>query len=387
MIKFLPSRAAALTALYEYLPRIPEYSKTRNYCRGERDTSLLSPFITHRLLTEQEVVSEALNHFDYKAIDKFIQEICWRTYWKGWLEQRPTLWDDYNNDVRKLAMIKELHQYQKAANGNTGIDCFDHWVRQLINDGYLPNHARMWFASIWIFTLELPWQLGAEFFMHHLLDGDIASNTLSWRWVAGLHTQGKHYLARASNIARYTENQFNPENLLNETAQPIASGKDYKPQIIQPLAKPTIQKRAALFICNEDLSPETSHLRNENFSVIFGGWAFSHYSSQVTQFKKLAISDALERASQHWQCPAVTLYENDWRQVIKHYNINQVVAMEPPVGPWSKTLRFIQNELANDIEVAFTRRQWDEQLWPHASAGFFRFNKQLPKAFKLLITS
>ncbi len=78
--------------------------------------------------------------------------------------------------------------------------------------GYLHNHARMWFASIWIFTLRLPWVLGADFFMRHLCDGDPASNTLSWRWVAGLHTRGKTYLARASNIATYTGGRFTPQD-------------------------------------------------------------------------------------------------------------------------------------------------------------------------------
>ena len=62
----------------------------------------------------------------------------------------------------------------------------------------------MWFASIWIHTLELQWELGADFFLKHLLDGDPASNTLSWRWVAGIHTKGKNYIARKSNIEKYS---------------------------------------------------------------------------------------------------------------------------------------------------------------------------------------
>ena len=72
----------------------------------------------------------------------------------------------------------------------------------------------MWFASIWIHTLNLPWQLGADFFKN-LLDGDPASNTLSWRWVAGLHTQGKCYLATENNIKKFTNNRFNKKRIIN----------------------------------------------------------------------------------------------------------------------------------------------------------------------------
>ena len=88
--------------------------------------------------------------------------------------------------------------------GTTNVDCFNDWVNELKTTNYLHNHTRMWFASIGFSLLGLPWQLGANFFMHHLYDGDPASNTLSWRWVAGLQTLGKNYLATSSNIAKYT---------------------------------------------------------------------------------------------------------------------------------------------------------------------------------------
>ena len=81
--------------------------------------------------------------------------------------------------------------FEGAVTGSTGIDGFDDWARELTHTGWLHNHARMWFAFIWIFTLELPWALGADFFLRHLVDGDPASNTLSWRWVAGLYTRAK----------------------------------------------------------------------------------------------------------------------------------------------------------------------------------------------------
>ena len=66
----------------------------------------------------------------------------------------------------------------------------------------------MWFASIWIFTLKLPWQLGAKFFLENLKDGDASSNTLSWKWVAGLQTKGKNYLANSRNIEKFTNNRY-----------------------------------------------------------------------------------------------------------------------------------------------------------------------------------
>ena len=84
----------------------------------------------------------------------------------------------------------------------------------------------MWFASIWIFTLNLPWQLGAAFFMKYLYDGDSASNALSWRWVAGIQTVGKHYLAKEWNIKKFTNEKY--KNIkVNEKALPIQNDKNY----------------------------------------------------------------------------------------------------------------------------------------------------------------
>ena len=169
------------------------YAKNRNYDYGPKNrsnVSHLSKYITHRVINEYDVINLALSEYSLTKIEKYVQEVFWRVYWKGWLEHRPQVWSDYyeysNNNSNSEG-------YKKAVEGTTGIVCFDNWVEELVNENYLHNHTRMWFASIWIFTLNLPWQLGANFFMRHLLDGDSASNTLSWRWVAGLQTIGKHY--------------------------------------------------------------------------------------------------------------------------------------------------------------------------------------------------
>jgi deoxyribodipyrimidine photo-lyase len=120
--------------------------------------------------------------------------------------------------------------YAQAVEGRTGIAAFDTFACDLVRHGYLHNHARMWFASIWIFTLKLDWELGADFFLRHLRDGDAASNTLSWRWVAGLHTKGKTYLARADNIARFTAHRpdgpLTAEGLAEE-AEPLTEDREH----------------------------------------------------------------------------------------------------------------------------------------------------------------
>ena len=199
-MKFEISRDGALKQLDAFInSELANYSFKRNFDLGPKDksnVSCLSPYISHRLITEYEVTKTVLSKFPYQKVEKYIQEIFWRTYWKGWLEHREEVYDDYLSEKNFLLQEYNINtEYQKVINGKTKIDFFNNWVSNLKEDGYLHNHVRMWFASLWIFTFNLPWQLGANFFMENLLDGDPASNTLSWRWVAGLQTKGKHYLA------------------------------------------------------------------------------------------------------------------------------------------------------------------------------------------------
>ena len=194
---------------------LADYARLRNFDLGHHgNVSTLSPYIRHRVMTEEAVLREALSNAPYSRIEKFVQEVFWRTYWKGWLQMRPSVWADYRQETSNQDFKNKGYLF--AIEGKTGIDCFDFWVQELIKTGYLHNHARMWFASIWIFTLKLPWVLGADFFYRHLLDGDAASNTLSWRWVAGLQTVGKTYLARPDNIEKFTNGRLSPQGLSQE---------------------------------------------------------------------------------------------------------------------------------------------------------------------------
>ncbi|HBJ94473.1 MAG TPA: hypothetical protein DDZ43_16485, partial [Hyphomonadaceae bacterium] len=194
-VSFRPTRNAGLEQLEHFAPRMGRhYAQNRNadLGPGERtNVSALSPWIRMRLVLEEEVARNALDGFSYASAEKFHQEICWRSYFNGWMEHRPSVWQAYleRRDVHLSALAGNAglrKAYDEAVSGRTGIAGFDNWARELVETGYLHNHARMWFASIWIFTLKLPWELGADFFLKHLMDGDPASNTLSWRWVGGL---------------------------------------------------------------------------------------------------------------------------------------------------------------------------------------------------------
>ena len=193
-VGFEPTSQAGLDRLAQFAPRSgAHYAGQRNYDFGTNNrssVSALSPWIRHRLITEREVLTKTLAERGTAAASKFIQEVFWRGYFKGWLEQHPSVWQSYQSGLSSAQSTLEstasrASEYREATTGSTGIACFDHWCQELRETGYLHNHARMWFASIWIFTLRLPWELGADFFLRHLIDGDPASNTLSWRWVGG----------------------------------------------------------------------------------------------------------------------------------------------------------------------------------------------------------
>ena len=253
-------------AVHKYLKffianNLADYSANRNYDLGppHHNVSKLSPYIRRRFISETEIIDLISKKFKLSKVDKFVQEIFWRTYWRGWLELHPKVFDEYEKKIGKYEIINK-----------TGIKCFDNWTDELIETGYLHNHARMWYASIWIFTLKRPWEEGAHFFSDHLLDFCPASNTLGWRWVAGLQTIGKNYLANSENIKKFTNNRFYPKDQLNEYELPIEDKSN-----LNSIVKPKISyeeifidklknKSLGLVLTNNDLS---LHKIINNFNI------------------------------------------------------------------------------------------------------------------------
>ena len=145
MIQFHPSRSKALEQLQSFVENhLGLYARDRNFDFGPEkrtNTSCLSPYVTHGILSENEIIKQNLKKYSFSKIEKFIQEVLWRTYWKGWLERRPSVWTDFINDLKYLKVDYESDKNLKAAvNGNTDIDCFNDWVNELKETGYLQSH-------------------------------------------------------------------------------------------------------------------------------------------------------------------------------------------------------------------------------------------------------
>jgi deoxyribodipyrimidine photo-lyase len=338
------------------------------------------------MLPEWVVVGQVLKIHNQSTAGKFIDEVCWHTYAKGWLEQHPSVWTDYLKSVEGLRDDYAGHTgYHQAICGQTGIDCFDAWSKELIVHGYLHNHARMWFASIWIHTLKLPWALGAAFFLEHLYDGDAGANTLGWRWVAGLHTPGKSYLARADNIAKYTDGRFQPARPLADT--PIEFGADEANPAATPIqeADPLPQEgRIGLLIHEDDLS--AAQWISERCPVIAHCALFPEEAYQaervapaVVEFRKNALIRTVADPS---DCYTRVSEVVAWA---KEKQLNRLVLAKPPIGLWRPLLPHLKAQLEDEgIQVDCCRHWWDAHFFPKANAGFFKLKKAIPKALQQL---
>ena len=375
MIQIHPSRAKALKQLDTFVENnLALYARDRNFDFGpdkRSNTSCLSPYVTHGVLSEKEIIKEAIKKFPFSKIEKFIQEVLWRTYWKGWLERRPSLWTDFVNDLENLKKDFQNNKILKnAINGNTDIECFNDWVNELKKTGYLHNHARMWFSSIWIFTLDLPWQLGAEFFMKHLKDGDPASNTLSWRWTAGLQTKGKNYVAQEWNIKKFTNQRYEKVKL-NENATPIVSDKEYI-QINPEFNNGETKDDQTLIIFDNQLCFEESDFKNYKFKKIIlikntNLTRSIELDECLVKFKSDLIADQQTRLQDK--------FEVEIRDIsyLKNFDLFNAIALYPGIG---ENFDFL-NE--NKINLKFLYREFDQITNQYCNKGFFNFKKFIPK--------
>jgi len=371
-VKFHTSREKALESLDIFINNdVVNYSLKRNYDFGpteRKNVSCLSPYISHRLINEYEISKKVLSKHPYQKVEKYIQEIYWRVYWKGWLELRPKVWTDFTED---LNIIEESENYHLAINGQTRIECFNDWVKEIKEYNYLHNHARMWFASIWIFTLGLPWQKGAEFFMKHLLDGDAASNTLSWRWVGGLQTKGKHYLAQSWNISKFLNKQYKNIELI-ENALPIIDNREYKISPIE-IQKNNIRNNY-LIVFENDLSVENLKIKDYKkiYFVLLDNKSRSlKLDSKVLNYKKNIMKNQLSKTDDNFEL----INENKTEELME--NSKNFDIIYPSIG---ENMSFITKMVKEKkLIINFITRDEDVFCWNFSNKGYFNFKLNIPK--------
>lgn len=395
-MQFIPSRSVALQQLNQFVPNAGrKYANTRNHDDGppRQNVSQLSPWLHAGSLSEAEVIAATLHHHSASTAEKFISEVFWRIYFKGYLEQRPSIWRSYC-EGRDAAFAKMESNpglstaYNEAIEGRTGIAAFDYWAHELVDQGYLHNHARMWFASVWIFTLKLDWHLGADFFLRHLLDGDAASNTLSWRWVGGLHTKGKTYLARADNIARYTENHpegpLEAEGLRSDAPALEESNEHTRQNLDLPrtLASDALQAPFALILHDEAASHVPLEL-NTAPAIVIGAARPEARSPNATAreaatFARGAVRTGMEDAASAYGCPAREWGADDsLNSILAEAGINQVALPYLPVGWTRDAFMPSLSPLIESNRAIILLSDVNRETWPLAKAGFFGVKKKI----------
>ena len=198
MTLFPPTREAALARIASVDPA--EYSRSRNALNGA--VTQLSPYITHGFINLPEVLEGVRLHHSVRTQDKFVFELGWREYFRH-------VWQHRGNGIFKSLHEGVLPDEAYAdeipfdiLHASTGVAAIDMAVKTLYATGYLHNHARMWLASYMVHLRKVHWRTGADWMYGHLLDGDLASNHLSWQWVAGTGSH-KPYLFNAENVSRY----------------------------------------------------------------------------------------------------------------------------------------------------------------------------------------
>jgi deoxyribodipyrimidine photo-lyase len=193
-----PSRAEALRRLDVFRPA--DYARTRNHLEGA--VSRLSPYVTHGILSLPEIYQSLDRRDRIGPQHKFTYELGWREYFHF-------RWQSLGDGIfesQRAGPLPDGAYSQDLPNdirtGTTGVPVVDRAVAELYRSGWLHNHARMWLASYLIHVRKIHWRVGADWMVGHLLDGDLASNHLSWQWVAGTDSH-KPYLFNAENVARY----------------------------------------------------------------------------------------------------------------------------------------------------------------------------------------
>ena len=362
-------REAGLARLQSISP--DQYGKTRNYLNGE--VTHLSPYIRHGCLSLSEVIDFSKS-IPASSRDKLLFEFAWRDYWRQ-------VWYFVGDRIHSEMEPPKVKLDRKAIDteiveAKTGLNCIDHFVSELESTGYLHNHARMWLASYMIHWRGIDWRLAANWMHDLLLDGDQASNTLSWQWVASTFGS-KPYFFNQENLSKYTHNQFcgtcqascpfkaSYETLNAQLFKPTSAPAKVTPlNLIEKLEVSQGSKPITLFH-DEMLSAELALSASSNKKVfIFDKQLQKKWALKRLQF----IADCLS------EMPDLEVWIGDTREVLEKIQAGRI---ETQVTPNTELRTLIaQWDVAYVDESAIYSKKTQAKLSAKLSSmGILRFSK------------
>jgi len=366
------------TELKNWVPKSKDfYPLNRNYdVTGKQTTSKLSSAISSGIIKESDII-RSLHEHGVPTSNKFLEEVFWRIYFRGYFETHPSIWLSYKECLSNDKQFKG-EDYQNAIDGNTGILCFDDWLNDLYNTGYLHNHTRMWFASIWMFTLKLPWTLGCDLFMRYLSDADEASNILSWRWVAGLHTSKKPYVARASNIKKYTD-KYNPINELNESPKAIYEDKihDYMPMIFNS----KIPHKCNLLLIDNFFDVDVINLSDTKIDSFYVLDTSSFNDREIDRISIQSKIEITEYISKKINLEPIFVPMSDMSILFGKSLVTSMLR----TGDFNDFLDKSMRALEQSSDLNILSRKIDELSWNHCKGGFFKLKSKITSIVDTLL--
>jgi len=304
------------------------YNRNRGFINGS--VSKLSPYFRHGCLTLKEASDSVRNRFGADSA-KFVEELARRDYWRRvWYELDNKIFSDIEDP--KVALGDKLMP-DFIRQGITGLPCMDGFIRNLLQDGYVHNHARKWFAAYVVHWLKVDWREAADWFESHLLDGDKASNHLSWQWAASLFSSKPYYFNK-ENLARHTGEKYcstckvncpfdaTNEQLSQKLFANTKPGKAKLHRVIMPERAPiSVHRAIAIYVHDEMLSSAHPLLRRPMPKIfVFDDFLYGKWPLKRLQF----LADCLSELQD------VEIWIGDTRAVLNERGVGQVVTQATP---------------------------------------------------------
>ena len=303
------------------------YGKTRNYLNGA--VTRLSPYISRGVIQLSQVKESVLQNYTRFQAEKLLQELAWREYWQRIWEARG---EEIFTDLKKPQEgVDSTAMPEAILQGNTGIEAVDESIRNLYATGYMHNHCRMYVAAIACNIGRTHWLQPSRWMYYHLLDGDLASNSLSWQWVAGTFSSKKYY-CNQENINKYTgANQ--QQTFLDRSYEELM--KIEVPNILQlrsecslttslpPTATPVISEKIPTLIYNAyNLDPLWHTTLNANRILLLEPSHYQRYpvSARVIDFM-LALSKNI---------PNIQVFTGSFETLKQHAGQSQLIYKKHP---------------------------------------------------------